>query len=114
MSPDVLFYVLIALLVGAGYPIQAGINATIAQYHGHPLLAALTNTTVASLVLVVVILVMRVPAPSFMTSQRSPPSTPASTMPSRALTASDLSACPRWRKSSRGTSTSGSGGDRDR
>lgn len=72
MSPDILFYVLIALLVGAGFPIQAGINATIAQYHGHPLLAALTNTTVASLVLLVVILVMRVPAPPLMALAGAP------------------------------------------
>ena len=72
MSPDVLFYILIALLVGSGFPIQAGINATIATYHGHPLLAALTNTTVASLVLLVVILVLRVPAPSLMALGTAP------------------------------------------
>lgn len=72
MSPDALFYILIALLMGAGYPIQAGINATIAQHHGHPLLAALTNTTVASLVLVAVILVMRVPMPSLMALSGAP------------------------------------------
>ena len=53
MLPETLLAILVALLVGSGYPMQAGINATIAQYHGHPLLAALTNTTVASLVLVV-------------------------------------------------------------
>ena len=57
------FFILIALLVGAGYPVQAGINATIAQFHGHPLLAALTNTTVASLMLFFVIAVLRVPLP---------------------------------------------------
>lgn len=63
MSLETLFFLFIALLVGAGYPVQAGINATIAQYHGHPLLAALTNTLVASLVLLVAILVLRLPMP---------------------------------------------------
>ncbi len=63
MPLEMLFFVLIALLVGAGYPVQAGINATIAQFHGHPLFAALTNTAVASLVLLVVILLFRLPLP---------------------------------------------------
>lgn len=63
MPIETLLFILVALMVGAGYPIQAGINATIAQFHGHPLLAALTNTTVASLILLVAIIVMRVPMP---------------------------------------------------
>ena len=63
MALETLFFTFVALLVGAGYPIQAGINATIAQFHGHPLYAALTNTVVASLVLLVVILVLRLPLP---------------------------------------------------
>ena len=45
MALETLIAIFIALLVGAGFPVQAGINATIAQYHGHPLLAAFTNTT---------------------------------------------------------------------
>lgn len=63
MPLETLFFVFIALVVGAGYPIQAGVNATIAQFHGHPLYAALTNTAVASLVLLVAILVLRIPLP---------------------------------------------------
>jgi len=63
MPIEMLFAILIALLVGAGFPMQAAINATIAQYHGHPLLAAFTNTSVASLVLLVAILLLRVPWP---------------------------------------------------
>jgi len=63
MSLETLFFVLIALVVGAGYPVQAGVNATISLYQQHPLLAALTNTTVASLVLLLAIFVLRVPAP---------------------------------------------------
>ena len=63
MAFETLFSILIALMVGAGYPLQAGINASIAKFHGHPLLAAFTNTTVARLVLLVAILVLRVPLP---------------------------------------------------
>ena len=59
-----IFFFIVALMVGAGYPIQAGVNATIAQYQGHPLLAAFTNTTVASLVLLVLIVAMRIPFPA--------------------------------------------------
>ena len=63
MAFESLFSILIALMVGAGYPLQAGINASLANFHGHPLLAALTNTTVASLVLLVAVIVLRVPLP---------------------------------------------------
>ena len=63
MPFETLLFVFVALLVGAGFPVQAGINATIAQFHGHPLLAAVTNTTVASLMLFAVILVLRIPLP---------------------------------------------------
>ena len=72
MTPESLFLIFVALLVGAGYPLQAGINATIAQFHGHPLLAALTNTTVASLMLLVAIILLRVPLPA-MTSLTAAP-----------------------------------------
>ena len=72
MSLERFFLVIVALLVGTGYPLQAGINATIAQFHGHPLLAALTNTTVASLVLLVAVVLFRVPLPS-MTSLGAAP-----------------------------------------
>ena len=63
MALQTILFVLIALLVGAGYPVQAGVNATISLYHQHPLLAALTNTAVASLALLFTIAVLRVPAP---------------------------------------------------
>jgi len=72
MALETLIAIFIALLVGAGFPVQAGINATIAQYHGHPLLAAFTNTTVASLVLLVAILALRVPWPSPMGMAAAP------------------------------------------
>ena len=72
MALETLFFIVIALVVGAGYPIQAGVNATISQFHGHPLLAALTNTTVASLVLLVAVVALRIPLPQ-MTAMASAP-----------------------------------------
>lgn len=63
MALETLIAIFIALLVGAGFPVQAGVNATIAQFQGHPLFAAFTNTTVASLVLLLAILVLKVPLP---------------------------------------------------
>jgi len=64
MALETLVAIVVALLVGAGFPMQAGINATVAQHQGHPLLAAFTNTTVATLVLLAAILAFRVPWPS--------------------------------------------------
>ena len=63
MPLETLFAIFVALLVGAGYPVQAGVKATIAQFHGHPLLAAFTNTSIASLVLLAAIIILRVPMP---------------------------------------------------
>ncbi len=72
MAFETLFFIFIALLVGAGYPIQAGVNATISQFHGHSLLAALTNTTIASLALLVAVIVMRVPLPPLASVAKAP------------------------------------------
>ena len=64
MTPVLRLLTVIVVLVGCLPPLQAGVNATIARYWGHPLLAALTNTLVASAVLALAALVLRVPAPS--------------------------------------------------
>ena len=40
MSPTILALILIAVLVGSVVPMQAGVNATIAKYLGHPLYGA--------------------------------------------------------------------------
>jgi len=72
MPLETLFFIFIALLVGAGYPVQAGVNATIAGAHGHPLLAALTNTAVASTVLVIVIVALQVPLPQAAALAKAP------------------------------------------
>ncbi len=58
------YLVLLVLVVSMGSPIQAGVNGTLAQYLGHPLLAALTNTVVASVALVVMAVLFRAPLPS--------------------------------------------------
>lgn len=63
MSPTVLALILIAVLVGCVVPLQAGVNATIANFLGHPLYGALTNTLVASLVVLCAITVLRLPMP---------------------------------------------------
>lgn len=54
--------ILLAIVVGALPPLQAGINATISGYHGHPLWGALTNTVVASFSLLAVIVLLRIPS----------------------------------------------------
>ncbi len=61
MSLSTLALILIAICVGCLPPLQAGINATLAGHHGHPLWAALTNTLVASLVLAIAVLALRIP-----------------------------------------------------
>lgn len=63
MSITYLGYFFIALLIGCGGPVQAGINSILAKTLGHPLLGAITNTMVATLAILVVILVVRVKLP---------------------------------------------------
>ena len=48
MSITYLGYFFIALIIGCGGPVQAGINSTLAKTLGHPLLGAITNTTIAT------------------------------------------------------------------
>ena len=48
MSATYLGYFIVALLIGCGTPVQAGINSLLGKTLGHPLLAAATNTTVAT------------------------------------------------------------------
>lgn len=56
---------LAAIAMGMLMPLQAGINASLARHAGTPYLAAVTNTLVASLSLLVAILVVRVPPVHF-------------------------------------------------
>ncbi len=61
MSSSTIVLIVAAIAVGCLPPLQAGINATIAGYHGHPLWGALTNTVVASITLAAMIAVLGVP-----------------------------------------------------
>src|SRR5690606_14147037 len=64
MSSSGLALVVTAVAVGAAVPVQSAINAQMAAGQGHPLYGALTNTAVASLALVVLVMVLRPPAPN--------------------------------------------------
>lgn len=55
----------LAVFVGAAVPLQSAVNAGMAQMQGHPLYGALTNTTVATLALALLVLALRVPPPNF-------------------------------------------------
>ncbi len=67
-------FVLIAVAIAVGClpPLQAGINATLSGYHGHPLWGALTNTVVASLALAVAIVVLGAPVSGVRTLASAP------------------------------------------
>jgi transporter family-2 protein len=64
MSMTVAALLVAAILVGALPPLQAGINASLAQHFPSPVYAALTNTLVASAVLAAALPAIRGPAPS--------------------------------------------------
>ena len=62
--PFYLPYLLLALAIGGGVTVQAGINAQLRDYVGHPAFAALANFAVGSTGLLAVILLLRLPWPS--------------------------------------------------
>lgn len=70
MSPLVLLA--IAFAVGAAVPMQSAINAQVGSHLGHPLYGALTNTTIASLILVFLVLVFRAPVPRLQQAASGP------------------------------------------
>lgn len=53
----------IAVAVGAAVPMQSAINARMGSQLGHPLYGALTNTAVASLILLLLVLAFRAAPP---------------------------------------------------
>lgn len=59
----VIALLLVAVAVGAAVPIQTAINARMGVELGHPLYGALVNTSVASLVLLVLVLAFRLAVP---------------------------------------------------
>jgi len=73
MSPTTPLLIAFAIAVGCLPPLQAGVNATISGYHGHPLWGAITNTIVASLTLAVAIAALRVPTSGLRGLAQAPP-----------------------------------------
>jgi transporter family-2 protein len=53
----------VAVAVGAAVPLQSAVNAQMGQSLGHPLYGALANTTVASLILLLLLALFRVGTP---------------------------------------------------
>ena len=72
MSLLTLGLILIAVIIGCLPPLQAGINATLSGYHGHPLWGALTNTAVATLAMLVAIVVSRTPTSNWQALGEAP------------------------------------------
>ncbi|HET9451867.1 MAG TPA: DMT family transporter [Aggregicoccus sp.] len=62
---------LLALVIGAVLPLQAGINAQLRNALGHPVTTALVSFLVGTLALAVVCLVLRVPVPTSAALSRS-------------------------------------------
>ena len=56
--------ILTVVLAGSLSPLQAGINASLSRHLGHPVFAAIANTGIATLVLVLLLLALRVDLPS--------------------------------------------------
>lgn len=54
-----------AVLAGALVPIQAGANAALGRHLGHPLWATMVSLAVSAVAAMVVMALLRVPAPSF-------------------------------------------------
>lgn len=54
---------IVAVAVGAAVPMQSAINAQMASAQGHPLYGALANTAIASALLGVLIVALRLPPP---------------------------------------------------
>jgi len=67
-----LFLLVVAIAVGAAVPLQSAVNAQMAVSQGHPLYGAVTNTLVASLTLLLLILALRLPPPDLKTAAGGP------------------------------------------
>lgn len=66
------FYILLALIAGAVLPLQVGVNNTLRQGIGSPVLAALISFTVGASCLVAYALLMRTPWPAVNDMARLP------------------------------------------
>ncbi len=65
-------YLLLAFTIGAGVAVQAGLNAQLRDYVGHPMLAALANFVVGTLFLAALLLALRVPWPAIAGMKAAP------------------------------------------
>lgn len=65
-------YLLLAIAIGAGVAVQAGLNAQLRNYLGHTMLSALVNFVVGTLCLVGLLLVLRVPWPAASAMKSAP------------------------------------------
>lgn len=66
------FYIIVALVAGALMPVQAGVNAQLARWVGHPVVAALVSFAVGTLALFAYSLALRSPVPAWGTIQSAP------------------------------------------
>jgi bacterial/archaeal transporter family-2 protein len=66
------FYLLIALVAGALMPLQAGINAQLARWVGHPIVAALVSFAVGTAALLAYAAALREPLPEWALLRQSP------------------------------------------
>ena len=64
MTGSSLLLLALAVFVGAAVPLQSAVNAGMAATQGHPLYGALTNTGVATVTFLLLIVVLRVPPPN--------------------------------------------------
>lgn len=63
MYTNTILLTCIAVVVGFAVPMQAGVNATVARFYGSSLLAGITNTLVATVLLAAFAVAMRVNLP---------------------------------------------------
>lgn len=63
MSSATVMLIIAAIAVGALVPLQAGLNATLAAQAGHALSASLVNFAVATVLLTIVAVALKVPFP---------------------------------------------------
>ncbi|MCS7013665.1 MAG: DMT family transporter [Chloroherpetonaceae bacterium] len=66
------FFLLLAICAGAVLPVQVGMNTTLRQHLGSPILASLTSFSVGTICLLVYAVVGRLPIPSVHTISAAP------------------------------------------
>ena len=65
-------YILLALVAGSCFPIQAGVNSRLSQWTQSPVLASAISFTVGALALILLTVAMDVPLPSLSTLSAQP------------------------------------------